>query len=365
MENKNIMDNITEKYMLNKYIFDNFLHLFIFLYNYFYKLITIYKEIVSCAECISDDELEIEHVNETKISKEKIVQKYDDKYRSQCKEWTFSENDTQLIDELTDTYYTELKNNIKSTVNYVSFDLEVDEEDKIVEEKKIVEEENALEVDDNVDAHAIKAKIEEDANILFREEAHKNALAYVINSKIDKLKNCVVMEKTPNGNVIMMYDKERESFTYYSDNAIPYKYLEVVGRKYVKMFDCYPLFVDMDAELQLFEAKLKKKQELLAEETAKNLLCPEPKKNVFVKFKTYNKDTSVKTSMACPSNNTNMSSKSSKHTVILKEKSNRYTCEGKMSNFSFLKKIEKKICNQKLGISFGDFKRMSRNAQMS
>ena len=36
------------------------------------------------------------------------------------------------------------------------------------------------------------------------------------------------MEKTPVGNVLMMYDKDRESFKYFSDCNIPYRYLEVV-----------------------------------------------------------------------------------------------------------------------------------------
>lgn len=46
--------------------------------------------------------------------------------------------------------------------------------------------------------------------------------------------------------------------------------------------------------------------------------------------------------------------------VLLKEKANCYKYEGKMSNFSFLKKVEKKVFNKKLGISFAEFKKMNR-----
>jgi len=63
----------------------------------------------------------------------------------------------------------------------------------------------------------------------------------IINKRLDKLENCYIIEKTPIGNVLMIYEKGRESFKYYSDCNIPYRYLEVVGRKYVKFFNCRPI----------------------------------------------------------------------------------------------------------------------------
>ena len=50
------------------------------------------------------------------------------------------------------------------------------------------------------------------------------------------------MEKTPLGNVIMYWNNSRGSFEFYSDNTIPYRYLETVGRKYVKTFNCRSIF---------------------------------------------------------------------------------------------------------------------------
>jgi len=44
--------------------------------------------------------------------------------------------------------------------------------------------------------------------------------------------------------------------------------------------------------------------------------------------------------------------------AILKGKANRYSCEGKMANFSFLKKVEKKEVDKRLNVSFAEFKKM-------
>ena len=46
--------------------------------------------------------------------------------------------------------------------------------------------------------------------------------------------------------------------------------------------------------------------------------------------------------------------------ILLKERANRYTYEGKFANFNFLKKIDRKIFNKKLGLSFADFKKMNK-----
>ena len=45
-------------------------------------------------------------------------------------------------------------------------------------------------------------------------------------------KNSFVMDNTPDGNVLMNYNDENESFFYYCDNKnISYKYLETVAKK--------------------------------------------------------------------------------------------------------------------------------------
>jgi hypothetical protein len=169
----------------------------------------------------------------------------------------------------------------------------------------------------------------------------------------------------------MIYQKDRGSFKYYSDHNIPYRYLEVVGRKYVKLFDCRPIFVDMEEELRLFEEKWEKEQEVkkmkeenkkMREEDDKKNKPVEQKKNVFAKFKSYNKDAGGKISMAAPPKNSipnkSVTENKENEKVLLKERANRYTYEGKFANFNFLQKIERKVFNKKLGLSFADFKRI-------
>ena len=212
----------------------------------------------------------------------------------------------------------------------------------------------------------------EESIIELKKQAEEEATQCIIDKRLGRLTNCYVIEKTPNGNVIMIYQKDRGSFKYYSDHNIPYRYLEVVGRKYVKLFNCRPIFVDMEEELRLFEEKWEKEQEIKkmkeeeekrkAEEDAKNNKPVEQKKNVFAKFKSYNKDAGGKISMAAPPKNSipnkNVTENKENEKVLLKERANRYTYEGKFANFNFLQKIERKVFNKKLGLSFADFKRI-------
>ena len=44
--------------------------------------------------------------------------------------------------------------------------------------------------------------------------------------------------------------------------------------------------------------------------------------------------------------------------ILLKDKANRYTYEGKLSNFNFLKKVERKVVDKKYSLTFADFKKI-------
>jgi hypothetical protein len=44
--------------------------------------------------------------------------------------------------------------------------------------------------------------------------------------------------------------------------------------------------------------------------------------------------------------------------MILKENANRYSCEGKIMNYSFLKKVDRKVVDKRYGMSFAEFKKM-------
>ena len=209
-------------------------------------------------------------------------------------------------------------------------------------------------------------------------KAKEEAYQFVFNKRLEKLKNCYVIEYTPLGNVLMIYDITRSTFKYFSDNTIPYRYLEPVARKYVKLYNCRPIFVDMEEELKLAEEKLlnerkekeiKEKEEELKkiQELKSNNKSIENKKNVFTKFKSYNKDNSVGKSMARPPKNNipnkQLTPEQTNEKILLKENANRYTYEGKISNFNFLKKIERKVVDKKFAISFADFKKMNQDTK--
>ena len=329
--------------------------------------------------------------------------KYEDKYlediRTLNKEWEFTEDENSILPKLIEDFcngYIELRTNRieEITKEIINLEKEIaedvdsfnyveyldDEGDELIHENTLEERNNERrtkiqELQEEANKIKIQIQIEEGIEE-FKNESINQARQYVINTRLDKLKNCYVIEKTPIGNVLMIYEKDRESFKYYSDCNIPYRYLEVVGRKYVKLFGCRPIFVDMEEELRLFEEKWEKEQEIKknkeeedkkkAEEATKNQQpIPEgKKKKIFAKFKSYNKDAGGKISMAVPPKNSipNKSVNETKENekVLLKERANRYTYEGKFANFNFLQKIERKVFNKKLGLSFSDFKKMKK-----
>jgi len=204
--------------------------------------------------------------------------------------------------------------------------------------------------------------------------------------KLDSLANVFVMENTSQGNVIMYWDNKRETFAYYADHMIPYRFLEVIGRKYVITNDCKKIFIDMEKEINNAKEKIENKK--LKEETAerekkekedkKNDKKNEDKKdgiqemsempekrNVFAKMKSYNTNTSVKTAAvlldtkkaANMPKNTSVTTKQNED-VILKENANRYSYQGKLANFSFLKKVDRKVVDKNYAITFAEFKKL-------
>ena len=62
---------------------------------------------------------------------------------------------------------------------------------------------------------------------------------------MNSLQNNFIIENTPIGNVIMVYNCKKEGFSYYSDKTISNKYLESVCKKYCIQFKCKILFNDV------------------------------------------------------------------------------------------------------------------------
>jgi hypothetical protein len=353
---------------------------------YFSNLINsdeYYEELNKLEECLQ--------VND---SKEKEPLKYEDKYleeiRRHNKDWVFTEEEANELPKLAEDFYNvhmetklmrleeitklilELKKEIFEDNDNINYCDEKGDDlscENTLDERNEIRNSQIQELQEEADK--IKSEIEpEDSMHELKNNSEDNARQHIINKRLDKLLNCYVMEKTPIGNVIMIYQKDKESFKYYSDCNIPYRYLEVVARKYVKLFNCRPIFVDMEEELRLFEEKWEKEQELKKikeedrkEEEQKKEIKTEPKKNVFAKFKSYNKDAGGKISMAPPPKNSitkNVAETKENEKILLKERANRYTYEGKFANFNFLQKVERKVFNKKLGLTFADFKKMQK-----
>jgi hypothetical protein len=216
------------------------------------------------------------------------------------------------------------------------------------------------------------------------------------------LKNSFLIEKTPLGNVAMYFNPERECFEYYSDNTIPYRYLETVGRKYVLTFDCLSLYVDMEEELKKQKRKIEEEQQKRQEEQEqekqkKKIKTDENqslenhkeekeqnKKSVFAKLKNYNKSsnpnqssaqqaTRPNTSLEIPDKqtpqqlkqpNTIQLPKSNGNTnkpIILKERTNSYLSKGRFSNLQFIQSVKKEIVDKNFKMSFKDFKQITNN----
>ena len=209
--------------------------------------------------------------------------------------------------------------------------------------------------------------------IITEEEVNNTAREFVINERFNGLKNSIIMEKTPLGNVVMFYNNARSSFEYYSDSTIPYRYLEVLGRKYVITYNCKRIYVDMSKELEEAEKKLAEKKQKEEEERKKQearekgksnsiATAEEPqKKNVFAKFKTYNKDTSIKAAAVPLDRPVPAKQTAPQEEKVVKERANRYSFEGKLANFSFLKKVDRKAVDKLYGLSFAEFKKMQKN----
>jgi hypothetical protein len=223
-----------------------------------------------------------------------------------------------------------------------------------------------------------------------------------VEKDFNKLKNNFVFEKTPMGNVIMYYNKDRNSFEYYTDNIIPYRVLDTVARKYVLTYDCCELYIDMEKEIKEYivndyskggnggtkEKKDNDKKVTLemneTEEKTNEIVDPvKSKPNVFAKFKSYNKDNSKISDVVGGGGsgggggggakdktdrggggggggvvNTSKVSMEENEKLLLKEKANVYTCLGKFANFSMLKKVDRSVVDKNYTMSFAEYKKM-------
>jgi hypothetical protein len=341
--------------------------------------LTMYNSVL-CSDIIDDDE--INEINKKKkIEENNIIAKlkYEDKYLNEIqsldKEYKFDE---EIMKEKTEEFFQLLKKDYTSRLKEITDELYQIREDLIrynyTDEHGNVIFLPLLTSDTKMytllgcqkEIQNEKKELKEYlASTEFEEENYSKAKELAKNFMIEqyakKFINCHVIEYTPLGNVLMVYDYERETFKYYSDNNIPYRYLEVVARKYVKFFDCRPFYIDMIEELKLAEEREKEKDRLEKERSEKEkmqTIKTEEKKNVFAKFKNYNKEAGTgRVNIAVPPKNCISNVKTNENEkFILKDRANRYTYEGKFVNFNFIKKVDRKVVDRKQALTFKEFK---------
>lgn len=156
--------------------------------------------------------------------------------------------------------------------------------------------------------------------------------------KIDSLTNNFIMDLTPVGNVVMCYDSDKESFLYYSDNVVPYRFLEALCRKYVVTFSCKSLYVNMEEQLEDTKPNV-------SETTA--VVKPMKTKDIIASLKNPPKPQ--------PQQQQQQPAKK------MKVRANRYSSMGRFSNFKIIKPVEKKLVVENYTMTFSDFKKLNAN----
>ena len=106
----------------------------------------------------------------------------------------------------------------------------------------------------------------------------------------------ILLENTPLGNVILHYEPNKDSFCYYSDRILPYKYIDTVCRKYVIKFNCVPLYFDITNTTDNFGSKPTSTLPSTTTTSTTNkdismntTISDKTDNNIFVKLKSYNK----------------------------------------------------------------------------
>ena len=197
----------------------------------------------------------------------------------------------------------------------------------------------------------LKKMKEAEKIIMTNDEMRLKSREYIIQKKLDKCMNAYVLEYTPLGNVCMRYNNDKKSFEYFSNNSIPYRYLESVARKYVTTYWCKPIFVNIEEEIKKAEEKNKEEKE---KEKDKEKDKKDNPRKIFAQLKSY-KERNIK--------NKKTQMNEVKEKQLVKENANRYTWEGRLTNFCPLKKIDKKILDKKLAMTYAEFKKIQQCQQ--
>lgn len=319
-------------------------------------------------------------------------EKYMAKVRSMKNEYVFTDEELELEKQKLDELKQE-ENNKKLESTYVlnekieeltiklrKINDEYDEKKQSNKDESLIKKlHDSIENEINLNKKQLLELQENPTNIdCLKEKAQQ----YIIDEQLKKFKKNYVIEHTPLGNVLMFYNHDKLAFEYYSDLTIPYRYLETVARKYVVTYNYRPLYIDMEDELKEYEKKLQEKEAREKEAREKeendklsnsNSHTNAKPKDVFAKFKSYNKEAGTgRVNTAPPPKNsipqnrvatpnlkdTKKDSNGNNEKMLLKERANRYSYQGKFLNFNILQKVDKKVVDKKYALTFADYKKM-------
>lgn len=211
---------------------------------------------------------------------------------------------------------------------------------------------------DNTDDKTINKKIEPSVHEVYinkyYDKFNKLEDSDIEESVVKSLKTSILYEATPRGGVIMFYDFEKETFSYYSDTKdIPYLFLETAARRYVTINKCKQVYVDMKAELLVANKKNDDKNTCHGLNTINGHKVGVNKSEPFASFKSYNRKGTGGTNM------TNLNKK-----FVLRQNANRYSYMGKTKDFHMINNAEyNKIKDPVATMDYNTFKKLLQSAK--
>lgn len=168
---------------------------------------------------------------------------------------------------------------------------------------------------------------------------HKMKNEFPSNEFLKNLMNNYVIDCTPNGNVAMRYNYDKNSFEYFSNHTIPFRYLETVGRKYVTTYNCKSIYIDLEQQIN----KVNEVNERIKSMKHKPIMRVNVNQSIIKKD--YSNMSGVNPVLEQP--------------LIAIKESNRYTHEGRFNDFKITKPIHNKEIDNLLNMSFKNWKKMN------
>ena len=166
-------------------------------------------------------------------------------------------------------------------------------------------------------------------------------------TELNELKNKIVRENTPDGEIIMFYNNNTKSYFYYTDiRNVSYKILDAVARCYAVTYNVKQVCVNYKEVWEKAKVEALQQQEKDNEEKAEEKAEETKVKSVFADFKDYNRKT-----------HSHASIKRRRYRITTDE-SNSFKYCGKIEDY---KTPEEKEENQRTEkkLSFSEFKKMS------